>query len=178
MAYQNKKSLLIVEDDTALGDVLSRAMSRRGYDIYFTTQRDDALEKIELKAFDCAILDLNLPDGNGLDLIIEIKNRNPDSKIVVLTGYGSIPQAVAATQIGAFDFLTKPASAQEIADVLETPSGMTPPPPVDPTSPRTARIEHIARILQEKDENISQAAIALSMHRRTLQRIIKREIKQ
>ena len=119
-----------------------------------------------------AVVDLRLDDGNGLDVVECIRERREDSRIVVLTGYGAIATAVAAVKIGATDYLSKPADANDVTAALLAPEGEMPPPPTDPMSADRVRWEHIQRVYELCGRNVSETARRLNMHRRTLQRIL------
>ena len=119
-----------------------------------------------------AIIDLRLSDGTGLDAVESIRNLNPKSKIIVLTGYGAIATAVAAVKIGAIDYLSKPADANDILNALVFSDQSKPPPPVNPMSADRVKWEHIQRIFELCNRNVSETARRLNMHRRTLQRIL------
>lgn len=175
MLNNAKKNLLIVEDDRVLRERLCGAMQHRGFQTFVATGVEDARRIVTEVRPDYAILDVNLPDGSGLNLVKEIMLRNPNARPVIYTGYGNIPAAVSATRLGAFDFISKPATADEIADVLLTPAGGSVPPPKNPIQPEQARREHIERVLRDEGANISQAARSLHMHRRTLQRVLQRQ---
>ena len=168
------QTLLVVEDDDALRDRLVRAMTRRGFDATSATSVADGLATIEADAPDYAIVDLRLTDGSGLTVVEALKAARADSRAIVLTGYGNIPTAVAAARIGAIDYIAKPATADEIVDVLMTPSGEPTPRPVNPIPPEEARRAHIEHVYHEAGENVSRTARLLSMHRRTLQRLLRR----
>ena len=119
-----------------------------------------------------AVIDLRLEDGNGLDVVETLRERRPDSRIVVLTGYGAIATAVAAVKFCATDYLSKPADANDITNALLAKGAMMPPPPENPMSADRVRWEHIQRVYEMCDRNVSETARRLSMHRRTLQRIL------
>lgn len=171
---KDNKSMLIVEDDDALRNRLSEAMQIRGFEVRTAASSAEGLVAIEKDVPDFAIVDLRLLDGSGLDVVRSLKEHDPEARAVILTGYGDIPTAVAAARIGAVDYITKPATAGEIVDVLCASKGQVPPAPVNPISPQEARIEHIAHVFHGADDNVSQTARLLNMHRRTLQRILKR----
>lgn len=175
MSDDQEKILLIVEDDDVLRDRLSRSMARHGFVTVVAKGIADAMKLVFEVRPNFAIVDVNLPDGSGLSLVEEIVLRNPDARPIIYTGYGNIPAAVSATKLGAFDFISKPATSDEIADSLLTPLGEPTPPPNNPILPDEARREHIERVLRDKGENISQAARSLNMHRRTLQRVLQRK---
>jgi two-component system response regulator RegA len=119
-----------------------------------------------------AVVDLRLEDGNGLDVVETLRAKRPDCRIVVLTGYGAIATAVAAVKIGATDYLSKPADANDITAALLTDDEEMPPPPENPMSADRVRWEHIQRVYELCDRNVSETARRLNMHRRTLQRIL------
>jgi two-component system response regulator RegA len=118
------------------------------------------------------VIDLRLGDGNGLDVIARLKERRPDARGIVLTGYGNIATAVSAVKLGAFDFLAKPADADEIHAALAATRDSRPQPPENPMSADRVRWEHIQRVYELCNRNVSETARRLGMHRRTLQRIL------
>ena len=119
-----------------------------------------------------AVIDLRLEDGNGLDVVEVLREARPDARAIVLTGYGAIATAVAAVKIGAVDYLSKPADANDVEKALLTPGEQKPPPPENPMSADRVRWEHIQRVFELCDRNVSETARRLNMHRRTLQRIL------
>lgn len=168
--------ILVVEDDEALRTQLVRGLERRGW---ACIAADDAslcrTRLLAAQPFDAALLDLNLGTDNGLDLIAPILRHSPACRVLVLTGYGSIPSAVAATRRGAHNYLTKPASLADILAALDAdPVADTPLLPDVPPSLERLEWEHIQRVLEEHDGNISAAARVLGIHRRTLQRRLKK----
>lgn len=166
------RSLLLVDDDAPFLNRLARAMEKRGFvpQIAMTVAEGVATARVNPPAY--AVVDLRLGDGNGLDVVEALRERRPDSRIVVLTGYGAIATAVAAVKIGAVDYLSKPADADDITQALLAPEGELPPPPENPMSADRVRWEHIQRVYELCDRNISETARRLNMHRRTLQRIL------
>ena len=167
---------LLVEDDDLLAEQTARALGQRGVRVTVAHQADDALNALhQCQSLDGAILDQNLGRDNGLELITPILERFPDCRVLLLTGYGSIAAAVAATHRGAHNYLTKPASASEILDAMAAdPAEQTLPLPATPPSLQRLEWEHIQRTLDAHDGNISRAADALGIHRRTLQRRLKK----
>ncbi|MBM3489290.1 MAG: ActR/PrrA/RegA family redox response regulator transcription factor [Alphaproteobacteria bacterium] len=166
------KQLLLVDDDDLWLKRLARAMERRGYEVLTAGSVAEGLEVLRLRAPGFAVVDLRLGDGNGLDVVEALRARRPDARIVVLTGYGAIATAVAAIKLGAVDYLAKPADADELDLVL---SGADPERPTAPERPMSAdrvRWEHIQRIYEQCNRNVSETARQLNMHRRTLQRIL------
>ena len=121
-----------------------------------------------------AVLDLRLQDGSGLDVVPVIREADPNSRIVILTGYGNIATAVAAVKAGAVDYLAKPADADQVIAALLTQGADLPPPPENPMSADRVRWEHIQRVYEQCDRNVSETARRLKMHRRTLQRILSK----
>ncbi len=115
---------------------------------------------------------MRLEDGNGLDLIAVLKEIHPETRAVVLTGYGNIATAVTAVKIGAVDYLAKPADADDVYNALIAPPDAKAPPPEDPMSADRVRWEHIQRVYELCNRNVSETARRLKMHRRTLQRIL------
>ena len=165
-------SLLILDDDQPFLKRLSAAMGKRGFNVFPASSMGDFSRVIENVCPNYAIIDLRLNDGTGLDAVESIRNKNPDSKIIVLTGYGAIATAVAAVKIGAIDYLAKPADANDILNALVSSDQSKPPPPVNPMSADRVKWEHIQRVFELCDRNVSETARRLSMHRRTLQRIL------
>jgi len=119
-----------------------------------------------------AVVDLRLNDGNGLEIVKEIQNSNSNSKIIMLTGYGNIPTAVAAIKQGAIDYLAKPADADDIEKALLADPKKKASPPENPMSADRVKWEHIHRVFELCNRNVSETARRLKMHRRTLQRIL------
>ncbi len=168
----NDKSLLLVDDDEPFLRRLARAMEKRGFEpeTAGSVAAGKAIATARPPAY--AVVDLRLEDGNGLDVVELIREKRPDSRIVVLTGYGAIATAVAAVKIGATDYLSKPADANDITAALLAKPDELPPPPENPMSADRVRWEHIQRVYELCDRNVSETARRLNMHRRTLQRIL------
>ncbi|MCC5987989.1 MAG: ActR/PrrA/RegA family redox response regulator transcription factor [Pararhodobacter sp.] len=167
------RSLLVVDDDEVFLKRLARALERRGFEPVTapSVAMGKALASANPPAY--AVIDLRLEDGNGLDVVEVLRARRPDSRIVVLTGYGAIATAVAAVKIGATDYLSKPADADDVVNaLLGRGEGALPEPPENPMSADRVRWEHIQRVYEQCDRNVSETARRLSMHRRTLQRIL------
>lgn len=166
------RSLLIVDDDKPFLTRLARAMEARGF---IVTQCDSVAEGLAAvdgapPAF--AIIDMRLGDGNGLDVISKLKGSRPDARGIILTGYGNIATAVTAVKLGAFDYLAKPADADEIYHALMATQIDKPDAQENPMSADRVRWEHIQRVFESCDRNVSETARRLNMHRRTLQRIL------
>ena len=166
------KSLLIVDDDRPFSTRLARAMEGRGYNVRVAESVADGIAAIESEAPAFAVIDMRLGDGNGLDVIERLKERRPDARGVILTGYGNIATAVTAVKMGAFDYLAKPADADEIHAALMAQPGERATPPENPMSADRVRWEHIQRVYELCGRNVSETARRLNMHRRTLQRIL------
>jgi two-component system response regulator RegA len=166
------KTLLLVDDDEPFLRRLAKAMEKRGFEVETagSVAAGRAIATARPPAF--AVVDLRLEDGNGLDVVEVLRERRPDSRIVVLTGYGAIATAVAAVKIGATDYLAKPADARDITNALLAAGDDLPPPPENPMSADRVRWEHIQRVYELCDRNVSETARRLNMHRRTLQRIL------
>lgn len=166
------RSLLLVDDDEAFLKRLAKAMEKRGFEVETagSVASGRAIASARPPAY--AVCDLRLDDGNGLDVVEVIREKRPDSRIVVLTGYGAIATAVAAVKIGATDYLSKPADATDITNALLAKDAELPPPPENPMSADRVRWEHIQRVYELCDRNVSETARRLNMHRRTLQRIL------
>ncbi len=171
------KSLLIVDDDNPFRDRLSRAMEKKGFLVTQAESVKKGVENVKLKKPSFAVVDLRLGDGSGLEVVKEIKNSNDTSKnsrIIVLTGYGNIPTAVAAIKEGAIDYLAKPADAEDVERALMADPNKKPLPPENPMSADRVKWEHIHRVFELCNRNVSETARRLKMHRRTLQRILSK----
>jgi two-component system, response regulator RegA len=166
------RTLLLVDDDEAFLRRLAKAMEKRGFlpETADSVVAGKAIASARPPAY--AVVDLRLGDGNGLDVVETLRARRPDCRVVVLTGYGAIATAVAAVKIGAIDYLSKPADANDITSALLCRGGSLPPPPENPMSADRVRWEHIQRVYEQCERNVSETARRLNMHRRTLQRIL------
>jgi len=166
------KTLLLVDDDEPFLRRLAKAMEKRGFEVETSESVAGGKAIATARPPAYAVVDLRLEDGNGLDVVEVLRAKRPDSRIVVLTGYGAIATAVAAVKIGATDYLSKPADANDITNALLSPEDELPPPPENPMSADRVRWEHIQRVYELCDRNVSETARRLNMHRRTLQRIL------
>jgi len=166
------KSLLIVDDDRPFLTRLARAMEGRGFAVETAETVSEGLSKVRVVAPDYAVVDMRLNDGNGLDVIEAIRARRPDCKAIILTGYGNIATAVTAVKLGAIDYLSKPADADEVFAALTRSPDDRAEPPENPMSADRVRWEHIQRVYEMCERNVSETARRLNMHRRTLQRIL------
>ncbi len=168
--------ILLVDDDAVYRARLARALHGRGHaaaeawDMESTAAAADRLDP------QAAVLDLKLPTCSGIDLLRMLKQSHPAARILMLTGYGSIANAIEAVRIGAWDYLTKPADVGQILAALTTPPDQRADSGFDATPPSLGRIEweHIQRVMADHGGNISQAAEALGIHRRTLQRKLQK----
>ena len=170
------KSLLIVDDDNPFRERLARAMEKKGF---IVTQAESVKKgkdtvKFQKPVFAFAVVDLRLNDGNGLEVVKEIQNSNIKSRIIMLTGYGNIPTAVAAIKEGAIDYLAKPADADDVEKALLANPESKASPPENPMSADRVKWEHIHRVFELCNRNVSETARRLKMHRRTLQRILSK----
>ena len=165
-------SLLLVDDDEIFLNRLARAMEKRGFVVSRAPSVSEARKIVADAPPAYAVIDLRLEDGNGLDVVDALREARPDARIVVLTGYGAIATAVAAVKMGATDYLSKPADADDVTRALLSSAETLPPPPETPMSADRVRWEHIQRVYEQCDRNVSETARRLHMHRRTLQRIL------
>ena len=166
------RSLLLVDDDEPFVKRLARAMEKRGFLPETAESVAVGRAKAIAKPPAYAVIDLRLNDGSGLDVVEALREVRPDCRIVVLTGYGAIASAVAAVKIGAIDYLTKPADANEVVNALLSRAGAPLEVPEMMMSADRVRWEHIQRVYEMCERNVSETARRLSMHRRTLQRIL------
>jgi two-component system response regulator RegA len=166
------RSLLIVDDDAPLLNRLARAMERRGFEVRMADSVASGIASAKAAPPDYAVVDLRLADGSGLDVVGALRSVRTDTRIVMLTGYGAIATAVAAVKAGAVDYLPKPADADAIEAALLAVDASLPPPPELPMSAERVRWEHIQRVYEQCERNVSETARRLRMHRRTLQRIL------
>ncbi|MEO9651275.1 MAG: ActR/PrrA/RegA family redox response regulator transcription factor [Roseobacter sp.] len=166
------KSMLLLDDDEPFLRRLAKAMEKRGFEVETVGSVTAGRAVATARPPAYAVVDLRLEDGNGLDVVEVLREKRPDVRVVVLTGYGAIATAVAAVKIGAVDYLSKPADASDIVNALLNRGDDLPPPPENPMSADRVRWEHIQRIYELCDRNVSETARRLNMHRRTLQRIL------
>ena len=167
--------LLLVDDDAPFRQRLSMMLDRRGFAV--TAAASVAEARSAIAGFTAenypshAVVDMRLGDGNGLDLVAELRARWPETRVVILTGYGNLATAVSAVKAGAVDYLAKPADPEDIIGALLA-TGTTAEAPAEPMSADRVRWEHITRVYELCDRNVSETARRLKMHRRTLQRIL------
>ena len=168
------KSLLIVDDDDPLRNRLSRAMEKKGFKTMEAKTVENALNIVKKTPPVFAVIDLRLEDGSGLDVVKELSKIKKESRIVMLTGYGNLPTAVAAVKAGAIDYIAKPVDADDVeAALLASPESKAKP-PENPMSADRVKWEHIHRVFELCNRNVSETARRLKMHRRTLQRILSK----
>ena len=168
------KSLLIVDDDNPFRERLSRAMEKKGFVVTQAEGVKKGIDALKVKKPAFAVIDLRLNDGNGLEIVKEIQNLDIKSRIIMLTGYGNIPTAVSAIKHGAIDYLAKPADAEDVEKALLADPKTKAPPPENPMTADRVKWEHIHRIFELCNRNVSETARKLKMHRRTLQRILSK----
>ena len=168
------KSLLIVDDDDPLRMRLARAMEKKGFVVKDAKTVENAIKSIKSSVPKFALVDLRLEDGSGLDVVKEINKAKQDSRIVMLTGYGNLPTAVAAVKSGAIDYIAKPVDADDVESALLASPDTKAKPPENPMSADRVKWEHIHRVFELCNRNVSETARRLKMHRRTLQRILSK----
>ena len=166
------RSLVLVDDDRAFAQRLGKAMEGRGFEVRTAHSVAEGLALIGAQPPAFAVVDMRLEDGNGLDVVAELARLRPQARTIVLTGYGNIATAVSAVKLGAVDYLAKPADADDVTDALLAPHDAKAPPPENPMSADRVRWEHIQRVYELCNRNVSETARRLNMHRRTLQRIL------
>ncbi|KPF78222.1 chemotaxis protein CheY [alpha proteobacterium AAP81b] len=172
IATQATMPLLLVDDDAPFRQRLSVMLARRGFDVTAVGSLAEARAAAARLRPSHAVVDMRLEDGNGLDLVAELRAMAPEVRIVMLTGYGNLATAVAAVKAGAVDYLAKPADPEDIVRALAADEGARPEAPAEPMSADRVRWEHIQRVYELCERNVSETARRLKMHRRTLQRIL------
>lgn len=179
MAQENTeaRTLLLVDDDEPLRERLARALRARGYLVRTAGDYHQALSAARTESPELAVVDLRMPGPSGLELVRDLVALDPATKVIVLTGYGSIATAVEAVRLGAVNYLPKPADADDILTAFA--KAESPPlsgPVLDHQAPSLARAEweHINRVLTDCGGNISEAARRLGLHRRSLQRKLQK----
>ena len=168
------KSLLIVDDDNPFRERLSRAMEKKGFTVFQAESVKKGVDVAISSKPEFGVVDLRLNDGNGIEVVREIQKTNPNSRVIMLTGYGNIPTAVAAIKQGAIDYLSKPADADDVERALLADPNKKAAPPENPMSADRVKWEHIHRVFELCNRNVSETARRLKMHRRTLQRILSK----
>ena len=170
----DNKSLLIVDDDNPFRERLSRAMEKKGFEVLQAESVKKGIDTVKVKKPGFAVVDLRLADGNGLEVVKEIQTSNSSSRIIMLTGYGNLPTAVAAVKSGAIDYMAKPVDADDVEAALLADPDSKAKPPENPMSADRVKWEHIHRVFELCNRNVSETARRLKMHRRTLQRILSK----
>lgn len=171
-AKNEERTLLLVDDDAPFLGRLARAMEGRGYAVTQASSVAEGIRQAQSGKPRYAVVDLRLDDGNGLEVVAALHEVREDARVIVLTGYGNIATAVEAVKLGAVDYLSKPADADDVEAALLAAPGEKADPPVNPMSADRVRWEHIQRVYELCDRNVSETARRLNMHRRTLQRIL------
>jgi two-component system response regulator RegA len=166
------KTLMLLDDDAPLRIRLGRALEQRGFEVELVSGVQDAIAAVKRKAPAFAVLDMRLEDGSGLKVMEAVRDARPDARIIMLTGYGNIATAVQAVKAGAVDYLSKPADADDVVRALLAKGDAAAAPPDNPMSADRVRWEHIQRVYELCNHNVSETARRLNMHRRTLQRIL------
>ena len=172
-----KPSILIVDDDQAFRRRLARAFEDRGYDASTAGDYEEAVALARVDSPELAVVDLKMPGRSGLELVQALRAIDPATRVVVLTGYGSIATAIDAVRLGATYYLPKPADADDIVAAFargEAPPLKPPEPDYQAPSLARAEWEHINRVLSDCAGNISEAARRLGIHRRSLQRKLQK----
>ena len=169
------KSLLIVDDDNPFRESLSRAMEKKGFQVSQAESVKKGISQARNAPPAFAVVDLRLNDGSGLEVIKEIRKLKKDSRVIMLTGYGNIPTAVAAVKAGVIDYIPKPADADDVENALLASPETKAIPPENPMSADRVKWEHIHRVFELCNRNVSETARRLKMHRRTLQRILSKK---
>jgi len=168
------RSLLLLDDDSVLRIRLGRALEARGFETTLAESVEEAVAAVRAAPPAFAVLDMRLEDGSGLSVVDVLREVRPEARIIMLTGYGNIATAVAAVKAGVVDYLSKPADADNVVTALLAAEGGSPLPPENPMSADRVRWEHIQRVYQLCNCNVSETARRLNMHRRTLQRILSK----
>jgi two-component system response regulator RegA len=163
-------SVLLVEDDERFRERLGRALSARGCDVRAVGSADEALAAASKESPELAVVDLKLPTSSGLDVVRGLHAIDPTTRIVVLTGYGSIATALESVRLGATHYLTKPVDADQVLAAFGGRDVTQEQHPLEVPSLARVEWEHIQRVLADCDGNVSQAARLLGIHRRSLQR--------
>lgn len=170
-------SILLVDDDEGFRERLARALRDRGHEVRTAGSPEEALQLAGEDSPECAVVDLRMPGGSGLEVVAELKALDPATAVVVLTGYGSIATAMEAVRRGALHYLPKPVDADELLQAFAR-GGPLPAAeaPEEPSAPSLARAEweHIQRVLTDAGGNVSEAARRLGLHRKSLQRKLQK----
>lgn len=176
MNEEQAQTLLVVDDDERFREQLARAFEKRGFLVSRAGSFDEAVRVAQADAPELAVIDLRMPGQSGLELIRALKAIDPETQIVMLTGYGSIATTVEAVRLGAVHYLQKPADADEILAAFQKVVGAALPAisELEPPSLERVKWEHISRVLADCNDNVSEAARKLGLHRRSLQRMLQK----
>lgn len=166
------RTCMVLDDDAPFRNRLARALTQRGFIVSALETVSEAKDIAKLNPPAFAVLDLRLEDGDGLEVVEALSQYREDAKAIILTGYGAIATAVAAVKAGAVNYLPKPAEVDDIIGALLADPEAKPEPPENPMSADRVRWEHILRVYELCNHNVSETARRLNMHRRTLQRIL------
>ncbi|MBI5919901.1 MAG: response regulator transcription factor [Nitrosomonadales bacterium] len=175
LSVNEQPSLLLVDDDATFCSVLSKAMKKRGFAVTTANSVEEAIPLAQANPPEYAVVDLKMDGASGLVLVAQLHELDPATRIVVLTGYASIATAVEAIKLGATQYLPKPANADEIVAAFGHSPSADVELEIQPPTVDRVEWEHIQRVLQEHQGNISRTARALNMHRRTLQRKLSKK---
>jgi len=170
----NDKSLLILDDDDPFRGRLGRAMEKKGFIVKEAKNVEEGLKIAQNTPTSFAVVDLRLEDGSGLEVVKTLHKSKKECRIVMLTGYGNLPTAVAAVKAGAIDYIAKPVDADDVEAALLASAESKAKPPENPMSADRVKWEHIHRVFELCNRNVSETARRLKMHRRTLQRILSK----
>jgi len=168
------KTLLILDDDEPFRNRLARAMEKKGFKVKEAKSVEEGVKIAKNTPTNFAVIDLRLEDGNGLEVIKTLQKSKKESRIVMLTGYGNLSTAVAAVKAGAIDYIAKPVDADDVEAALLASAESKAKPPENPMSADRVKWEHIHRVFELCNRNVSETARRLKMHRRTLQRILSK----
>lgn len=174
MTENEQETILVVDDDDVLRNRLEKSFTRRGFQVFVAEGYEEAILQAKTHSPSRAVLDLKMPGQTGLEVLRDIREASPTTRCVILTGYGSITNAVEAVKLGAVGYITKPADADQVLAAFEENPGPLPTPEIKPPSLAEAQWEHIQRVLADSGGNISEAARRLDIPRRTLQRKLKK----
>lgn len=166
------QSLLLVDDNKIFLNRLARSFQSYGFEVLTCAGVREAIDLVQTVSPDYAVIDLKLQDGYGMEVIKELRKLSPHTRAIILTGYGNIASAVNAVKMGAVDYLAKPTDADSIYAALVNKEAGQPAPLENPMSVDRVRWEHIQRVYEMCNHNVSETARRLTMHRRTLQRIL------
>jgi two-component system, response regulator RegA len=168
-------TLLLADDDDAFRQALSKALARRGFAVTAAPDADRAEEAAQKQIFEYALVDVRMPGKSGIDLVAALRRLDEGTRIVVLTGYGTIAGAVEAMRAGAADYLTKPVDAAACERALLGRAPAAPGEALDVPSLERVEYEYLQRVLSDCGGNVSEAARRLRMHRRSFQRKITKQ---